>query len=414
MCIESNNLWAQIFKSIIQQDLNGAITAAVKLVIPGLISASCWMINISCQTENSFPKLWQLFLQFLSLCCVKTNMSTLILTDIVHTLYSYSMHGTGEVLVLMSEPKEATVNAKCVVHYEQIVPGDFVCGQIVTSTTVIHPALDLRLCKKAFRCACVNTPFIVFLLYINLLRKFRLSITISPLITKGTAWEICFWPVETVQRVQLFDLACETFFCLHKKSPQKMPVSSSCLCLCLSVPVPPTICLTVLRPSRRRRPFDGARALKTRPFNLSNPEIQWKFVRRKFLHGAEEGRIFIEDIFDGVWSFGRSTKTSFKLSLPKKEKGKGVGRRRGSKGELCWLRSGTLYFSWGGIQGGVREVKFCVSLINIFIQSGFLHSIVKLSFRSLDIKMIHVLVLPLLNLTICSVKCWKTQSQQSV
>lgn len=101
-----------------------------------------------------------------------------------------------------------------------------------------------------------------------------------------------------------------------------MPVSSPRLCL--SASVPPTICLSELRPSRRRRPFDGARALKTRPFNLSNPEIQWKFVRRKFLHGAEEGRIFIEDIFDGVWSFGRSTKTSFKLSLPKKEKGKGV------------------------------------------------------------------------------------------
>ena len=42
----------------------------------------------------------------------------------------------------------------------------------------------------------------------------------------------------------------------------------------------------------------------------------------KFLHGAEKGRVFIEDLSDGVWSFGRSTKTSFKLSLPKKERRK--------------------------------------------------------------------------------------------
>lgn len=69
-------------------------------------------------------------------------------------------------------------------------------------------------------------------------------------------------------------------------------------------------------------------------FGLSIPEIQWKFVHHKFLHDAEEGRVFTEDLFDGVWSFGQSTKTSFKLPLPKKEKE--VGRRRRSKRELCW------------------------------------------------------------------------------
>lgn len=86
--------------------------------------------------------------------------------------------------------------------------------------------------------------------------------------------------------------------------------------------------------------------------NLSNPEIQWQFVHRKFLRGAEEGRIFIEKLFDGVWSFVWSTKTSFKLSFPKEEKGKGVGGRRRSKGELNWLCSGTLYFSWGDFHRG--------------------------------------------------------------
>lgn len=170
--------------------------------------------------------------------------------------------------------------------------------------------------------------------------------------TKGTAWEISFWWVETVQLSQF-------------ASQTKMPVGSSRLCL--SVLVRPSIRLRALRPSRRPRPSDEARALKTRPFNLSIPEIQWKFARRKSRRGAEEGRSFIEDHLDGVWSSGWSTKTSFKLSHPKNEKG---GKERG--GDVDQTQS------CGALHCHCRprehpESRVCASVINRFIQSGYLH-----------------------------------------
>lgn len=79
-----------------------------------------------------------------------------------------------------------------------------------------------------------------------------------------------------------------------------------------------------------------------------------KFVCRKFLRGADESSFFIEDLLDGMWSFRHSTKTSFKLSLPKKEMGKEWGGDVDNR-ESCVDTAMAVCTS---AEGGVRMLGF--------------------------------------------------------
>lgn len=136
---------------------------------------------------------------------------------------------------------------------------------------IIHPAL------KTF-CVCVNKLFIDFDKSFMVLQKImdfsiRCSITLKE--PKALMFCFCTWscPDQTFSWV-----------CINLKWKYQ---SDRLVFVCLSQSLP-----RLSEDMETSPPFDGICALKTRLFNLSNPESQWKFVHRKFLHGADEGKVF--------------------------------------------------------------------------------------------------------------------------